>query len=106
MRDIVIGWSCSALVWVGQVGSQNGTSWEPITIAGVAPLLLAFLLRTYERMQSDQKLDRQTLIQVIQDAQADRQRLMTVIEENTRSNIRLEARFEEVLERMPPGSRI
>lgn len=84
MRDLVIGWSCSALVWVGQVAGQGSpVPWEPATITGVAGILLLFVLRTFERMQTEQRTDRERLVQVIQ--------------QNTESNIRMESKMEDVL---------
>ncbi len=84
MRDLISGWAMSVIVWAGQIaGRTSSVPWEPITIAGVAGVLLVFVLRTFERMQSDQKSDREMLI--------------TVIRQNTESNVRMESKMEDVL---------
>jgi hypothetical protein len=83
MKDLFGGWAISIIVWVGQVAGQGQVSWEPITIAGVAGILLFWVLRTFERLQSDQK--------------SDRDRLIEVVSKNTESNVRMEAKMEDVL---------
>lgn len=84
MRDLFGGWGLSAFVWVGQVAGQGSpVAWEPATITGVAGILLLFVLRTFERMQTEQRTDRERLVQVIQ--------------QNTESNIRMESKMEDVL---------